>query len=126
MNETIGLLSGRLDAVAGIMRNVEPIELKAHGLTVRLFTYEDHGVEPYAELILVVHEERAHEAWVIAFKQAVEASMTQLQQDPEGSWQIVSTHFHDALSPTESMEKINHDIWIATVPLFEKKKDAAL
>lgn len=123
MNESLALLTGQVDAIAGVMRNVEPIELKHKGFKTRLFPFEEHGVKPYSELILVIQEKNAQAPWAITLKQVVQDSIHELQQDPEGSWNKVKEHFHSELAPTETMETMNHEIWQATVPFFKKDKE---
>lgn len=51
------IASGRVDAIAGAYWNIELPELAARGIPVDAFRVDDHGVPPYAELVLVTGED---------------------------------------------------------------------
>ena len=53
MNLDQALLSGRVKAVSGVMRNVEPVQLAMIGHPTRCFKPEDYGMPTYDELILI-------------------------------------------------------------------------
>ena len=53
------IASGKVDAIAGAYWNVELPELRARGIPVAAFRVDDHGVPPYAELVLVTSEDLA-------------------------------------------------------------------
>lgn len=51
------IASGRVDAIAGAYWNIELPELRARGIPVAAFRVDEHGVPPYAELVLVTGED---------------------------------------------------------------------
>ena len=51
------IASGKVDAIAGAYWNIELPELLARGVPVEAFRVDDHGVPPYAELVLVTGED---------------------------------------------------------------------
>ena len=51
------IAAGKVDAIAGAYWNIELPELEARGIPVEAFRVDEHGVPPYAELVLVTGEE---------------------------------------------------------------------
>lgn len=109
------LLSHRVEAVSGAMRNVELIELKAQGLAVNAFYPEQQGVPPYAELIFVAHQATtpALKAFVAALKEAI----VYLKAHPTDSWQLLIKHHAELNTP------INQQIFQVTIPYFTDHAD---
>ena len=119
MNLIQALLSHKVDATAGMMRFVEPVEIQQMGYRVHLFYPENYGMPNYEELILIANKHTVREAKYHQFMKAITLASRYLKAHPEASWQIVSKTFHTALAPTAHMAKINHAIWLASVPYFE-------
>lgn len=51
------IAAGKVDAIAGAYWNIELPELMARGIPVDAFRVDEHGVPPYAELVLVTSED---------------------------------------------------------------------
>jgi putative hydroxymethylpyrimidine transport system substrate-binding protein len=122
MNLIQALLTHRVDAVAGMMRFVEPVEIQAMGYPVTLFYPEDYGVPKYDELIFIANA-KAKAANPLIYKNFVDA-LTQgaefLKAHPEQSWEDVSRAFPDELAPAMTMAHVNHEVWNAAIPYFAK------
>ena len=108
------LLSQRADAVTGMMRTFEVIQLELAGHPARLFLPEQNGVPNYSELIFVTHKSHIHDTRFVKFLQAVRQGEQYLQQHPEAAW-LAFAHAHPELNDT-----LNHRAWLATLPYFAK------
>lgn len=106
------LLTEKVDAVIGIMRNVELVELRAQGKSVHAFFPEEHGVPIYDELIFVTHRDRSSAMVLSAFVSALNKATQFVVNHPETSWQ----EFVNAYP--ENDNAINQQIWAATYPRF--------
>lgn len=84
------LLAHRVDAVLGVYRNVEGIELQQRGLHPTIIPLDRVGVPSYDELVLVASSDRlrtdpAYAAAVGGFTRAFLAGTAQARRDPQGS-----------------------------------------
>ncbi len=111
------LMSGKVDAVAGVMRCVEPVELDARKFKYRMFFPENYGVPKYHELIFVGHVELS-DAKKQAFLTAVQEGIEELRRDPEKYWNSFAQQ-HPEMSDT-----MHHTMWKKTIPVFARKVDA--
>jgi putative hydroxymethylpyrimidine transport system substrate-binding protein len=109
---TQALMSGKVDAITGIMRNFESLEMAAHGHPARMFNYEDYGIPPYDELILATRRNLLHDPRLPAFLTALTQATHYLMQHPEDTWNTFAKH-HPELN-----NQFNHDAWLATLPYF--------
>lgn len=111
---TQALLTGRVDAVTGIIRNFELIQMKLAGFKARAFYPEQNGVPPYDELILVVNKKALNDPRLPKFMTALQQGEDYLQQHPQQSWQqFVQNH-------PELNNELNREAWFATLPDFAK------
>lgn len=106
------LLTGRVDAISGIMRNFEPIELKLAGHPARLFLPEENGVPNSASEIWVVNRAQAKQAWVDKFLNAIKQGTAYLKAHPEQTFQQFAKQHPELDNP------LNHQAWQVTYPLF--------
>jgi putative hydroxymethylpyrimidine transport system substrate-binding protein len=83
---TPALMAGQVDAVIGAFRNFELTELRLAGRAGRAFYPEEHGVPPYDELIYIVRQDRARDARVQRFLDAVELATLSILNDPDEAW----------------------------------------
>ena len=109
-NLTQALLTHRVAAVSGAMRNVEFIELQAQGFPAKAFYPEQNGVPPYAELIFVARN--SQEARMIAFVKAIKEAIVYLKAEPDQAWALLIKHHPELDTPT------NLKIYHATIPYF--------
>lgn len=108
------LLSHRVDAVTGIMRNVEPIEMQVRGQPVRLFYPEDYGVPESEAEIWVINRNNISKAWVNKFLTAIQQGTVYLQAHPEQTWNAFAKAY------PQLNTKFNYQSWMATYKLFSK------
>ncbi len=108
------LMSGRVDAVIGGMRNYEQIDLRQRGFKATGFNPEQHGVPPFDELILLARRDNAHDPRVVRFLAALRQGTAALLADPEGMWRAFAKDHPEADTP------LNRAAWFATLPDLDK------
>lgn len=118
MNLIQALLSHRVAATAGMMRFVEPVEIEQMGYKVRIFKPENYGMPKYDELIIIANKKDVHALKYREFVKAITEGAQYLKKHPQKSWVAVSKTFKTSLAPTAHMAKINHAIWMASIPYF--------
>jgi putative hydroxymethylpyrimidine transport system substrate-binding protein len=111
---TQALLSGKVDAVTGMMRNFEMIQMEIAGQPGRAFYPEDNGMPSYSELVFIVNKNHQHDMRFSHFLKAVQRASDYLHKHPEESWQAF------AKSHPESNDELNHRAWFATLPYFAR------
>jgi len=115
---TQALLSGKVDAVTGMMRTFEVIQMKLAGHPVRTFLPEQNGVPTYSELIFVANKNHAKDPRIAKFLTALQQGVDYLEKHPEETWQaFAKTH-------PELNDELNHQAWLATLPYFAKNPAA--
>lgn len=108
------LLTGRVDAITGVMWSFELPKLKAAGFEAIAFHPEDYGIPPYQELIFVALKNQAYDDRIQRFLNAVKKGVDYLNQNPEKSWEIFAKHYPDLNHPSIK------ETWQTTIPLFAK------
>lgn len=111
-NLTQALLSHQVDAVTGIMRNVELIQMELAGQPGRAFLPEQNGVPVYSELIFVIHKNQQQDKRFLPFLFALQKGVDYLKKNPDSTW-----HDFAKLHP-ELDNELNHRIWLNTLPYF--------
>lgn len=106
------LLSHNVDAVSGVMRNFEPIEMELAKHPARLFYAEENGMPPYDELIIVANKNKLNDPRLPRFIAALNLGVQYLINHPEESWQLFAKN-HPELN-----NELNHRAWFATLPRF--------
>ena len=113
-----GFLSGQLDAITGVYRNMEPFIMAEKGTPIRLFYYEEHGVPPFDELIVVANPTKSNPHTLKLFVDALE----------EASQYLVN-HLQECLDayikdhPEQKNETLGK-IWQETLPRFALRPGA--
>ena len=118
MNLSQALLSKRVNAVYGMMRNIEPVQLENKGVDTRLFYPEDNGVPMYSELLFAVKKTHTKDKKIISFLKGLKLGMDYINKNPEKSWKLIADKYKKSLAMTSKMEKINHEIWNDTIKYF--------
>lgn len=113
-NLTQALLSHKVDAVTGIMRNVEVPMIEANNKKVVTFFPEDHGVPNYSELIFIANTKNINDNRYPRFLLAVKKAVKYLDEHPQLAWEAYAKQY------PESNNKVNHDTWFATMPYFSE------
>lgn len=111
---TQALMTGKVDAVTGIMRNFELIQMQLAGFQSRVFYPETNGVPPYDELIIVANKKELNDPRLSRFLIALKQGEDYLQQHPQQSWDIFAKN-HPELN-----NELNRKAWFATLPVFAK------
>ncbi len=106
------LLAGKVDAITGIMRNFELIEMQLAGKPARAFYVEENGMPPYDELIIITNRNALADPRLPKFLTALELGAQYLVNHPEESWQKF------AKAHPELNNELNHQAWFATLPRF--------
>lgn len=88
------LLAKKVDAVLGVYRNVEGIELRQRGLNPTVIPIERAGIATYDELVLVASSKRlasdaAYASTVGDVVRAFAAGTTAARRDPSGSFAVL-------------------------------------
>ncbi|MDP9266195.1 MAG: ABC transporter substrate-binding protein [Chloroflexota bacterium] len=118
---TRALLDDRVDAVMGAFRNYEVIEAACLGMPVRVFELTDHGVPPFAQLVLVARDDGivAHGTEIAHIRRAIASGIERTRTDPGSAWvaYLRANPDHD-----DAFHRLAFD---ATVPLFavEQRQD---
>jgi len=108
------LLSKKVDAVTGLMRNFETIQMDLNKHPVRTFYPEQNGVPNYDELIFIVNKNNLHDPRWKRFLTAVKQGDEYLQKHPEEMWNAFAKQ-HPELN-----DELNHRAWMATLPYFSR------
>ncbi|MGB6976803.1 MAG: ABC transporter substrate-binding protein [Gammaproteobacteria bacterium] len=109
---TQALLTKKVDAVVGLMRNFEPIQLQLAGHPAQVFYPEENGMPPYDELIYITRHDKRDDPRINRFLAATEQGVQHLVNYPESSWQIFAEQ-HPELN-----NELNRRAWFATLPRF--------
>ena len=111
---TQALLAKRIDAVTGMMRNFELIQMELAGHPGRGFYPEDNGLPTYSELIFVVRKDQSQDPKFKSFLIALQKGVNYLQAHPTDTWKTFA-HNHPELN-----DELNRRAWLATLPYFAK------
>ncbi len=112
------LLSKKVDAVTGMMRTFEVIQMELAGHPARVFFPEQNGVPTYSELIFVTNKKKIHDDRLPKFLAALQKGVIYLEQHPEETWnQFAKTH-------PELNDQLNHRAWFATLPYYSRQPAA--
>lgn len=112
---TQALLSGKIDAAAGMMRNFEIIQMELVGIPARAFLPEKEGVSTYSELIFVANAQNPNDPRFQKFIAALKKAVIYLKKNPDACWTaFVKNH-------PELDDELNRRAWVITVPYFTDK-----
>jgi len=106
------LLSHKVDAVTGIMRNSEVPMIESSDKKVVTFFPEDHGVPNYSELVFITHIKNIHDNRYPRFLSAIKKAVRYLDEHPQLAWEAYIKQ-HPEVNNT-----VNRDTWFATIPYF--------
>lgn len=109
---TQALLSEKVTAVTGMMRNFETIQMDLAGHPARIFLPEQNGVPSYSELIFVANKNNFSAEKFSHFLIAVKKGIDFLQKNPEATWREFAKT-HPALN-----DELNHRAWLMSINYF--------
>ncbi len=116
-NLTQALLSRRVDAVTGLMRNYEVPALELNDKKVSAFFPEEYGIPNYSELIFITNAHHAQDARLPKFLAAVRKAVIYLDAHPEDAWKGFIKQY------PEANNSVNRESWFATLPYFAEEPD---
>jgi putative hydroxymethylpyrimidine transport system substrate-binding protein len=111
-NLTQALLSGKVDAINGVMRNFELTQLQQVGSKGLAFYPEEQGMPSYDELVIVAKRTQLTDARLASFLRALEQGVQYLVNHPEETW-LEFSKLHPELN-----NDLNKKAWFATLPRF--------
>lgn len=111
-NLTQALLSRKVDAVSGMMRNFEVPQLELTGHKIVTFFPEEHHIPNYSVLIFVTHIANINDTRLPKFLAAVKRAVKYLDAHPKETWQQFANQY------PESNNEVNREAWFATMPYF--------
>lgn len=106
------LLSRKVDAVTGMMRNFEVPQLELIGKPTIAFFPEEHGIPNYSVLIFIANTAQVNDKRLPRFLEAVKKAVAYLDLHPRETWREFAKQY------PESNNKVNHEAWFATMPYF--------
>jgi putative hydroxymethylpyrimidine transport system substrate-binding protein len=109
---TQALLSHKVDAVTGIMRNSELPLIKKTKTPLTVFYPEEYGVPDYSELIFITNPSDKHKSTTEAFLRATQKGVSYIINHPDQAWNRYIALYPDQNTP------VNHMIWENTLPRF--------
>jgi putative hydroxymethylpyrimidine transport system substrate-binding protein len=115
---TQALLSKKVDAVIGVMRTFEVIQMELAKQPARIFYPEEHGLPTYSELIFVIHKNNIHDPRFKKFLIALQKAVHYLKEHPEETWVLFSKN-HPELN-----DELNRRAWFASIPYFTLEPSA--
>ena len=146
-NQVPALLQGKVDAVAGVFRNIEGIQFAKNGLHPVVFPYDRYGVPQYAELVLVANAARLHSdadyrRTVARFVAALGAATRWAQAHPAEAVAVMERHayrdYQDTISasvpatldllrtgPLDASAWARFGAWMYRSGLLKTRPDAA-
>ena len=111
-NLAVSLLTGKIDAFTGDMRNFEPTITESSGKAIKMFYPEDYGFPMYDELILVTNKNKINDPNLIKFIKALKQGVAYLKKNPQICWEKF------AKDHPELDNAFNKKAWFWTLPYF--------
>ena len=111
-NLTQALLTHKVDAVAGLQRNVEVPELELNNQKIKVFFPEEYGIPNYSELIFVTNTAQVNDKRFPRFLAAIKKAVRYLDEHPKETWQQFAKRYPEANNP------VNRESWFSTMPYF--------
>lgn len=111
-NLTSALLTKRVDAVTGMMRNFEIPQLESAGHKVTAFFPEEHHIPNYSVLIFIAHLDMMKDPRIPKFLFALKKAVAYLDTHPQQTWQQFANRY------PEANNAVNREAWFATMPYF--------
>jgi putative hydroxymethylpyrimidine transport system substrate-binding protein len=114
-NVVQGLVSNRVGASTGLMRNFEIFELQQLGFKPHVFYPEKNGFPDYNELVLAGRYQHVDTKKTHAFLTATAQGVAYLRAHPKQTWLTF------AKQHPEDNNKLNRKAWFASIAMFAKQ-----
>ena len=108
------LLSKKVDAITGAMRDYEVPQIEMEGMKVHSFYPEDYGMPRYAELSYIINVQHRNDPRISLFLTAIKSATHYINQHPEAAWQGIIAEY------PQLDTALNKKSWQMTYPLFAK------
>lgn len=112
------LTSGKVDAVAGMSRNLDVPELEHRGQQINAFFPEENGIPNYSVLVFVARKDNTGDSRLPRFLAAIKEAVEYLDTHPEQGWRGY------VKENPEANNRLNHEMWLATLPYFAEDPGA--
>jgi len=109
---TQALLTHKVDAITGVMRNVELPAIRQKNPAITVFYPEEYQVPYYSELIYISYRKTTKKQSIKAFLAAVEKATAFILNHPESAWQSYIKAYPDQNTPE------NRKVWNTTYARF--------
>ncbi len=109
---TTAFLSGQVDAIFTAYRTFEVEDIRTHRPDAHVFYYEEHGVPPFDQVILVTHTQNVSAQKTTSFVRALEETCEWMRNHPEEAW-----NFYIQYAP-EQNTPLNHRVFLTVVNLI--------
>lgn len=116
-NLSQALLSQSVDAVTGMMRNIEVPMLELNNHQVTTFFPEENGIPTYSELIFVTNIDKKDDPRIPKFLLALSKAVAYLDKNPQPAWKDFIKLY------PEANNTVNREAWFATIPYFAEDPD---
>ena len=90
------LLSHNIDAVTGLMRTFEVIQMEMNKHPVRIFLPEENGIPHYSVLIFVSRLDRAQDPRFSRFLSAIKKATVWLNKHQDTGWEMFAKNYPEA------------------------------
>lgn len=117
-NLSQALLSHKVDAVAGMMRNIEVPSMELNNHKVATFLPEESGIPNYNELIYVINAANMTDNRFPRFLAALKKAVIWLDMHPKQGWQQFIKVY------PEANNNVNREAWFATLPYFAEEPES--
>jgi putative hydroxymethylpyrimidine transport system substrate-binding protein len=109
---TEALLSHHVEAVTGMMRNIDVPALELNGHKVTTYFPEEYGVPNYSALIFITNIKHTHDPRFPLFLNALKKAVAYLDEHPKTTWQQFAKKYPQANN------KVTQAAWFDTMPYF--------
>ena len=106
------LISTRVEAITGALRNYEVPELRLQKFPITTFYPEKYGMPRYAELNYIINPNSKNDPRLGKFLRAIQKATLYIKEHPQQSWSIMLKKY------PELDNRLNEISWHMTYPLF--------
>ena len=106
------LLSTRVDAITGSLRNYEVPALHLKNFPITVFYPEKYGMPSYAELNYIINSGNQNDLRLVKFLHAIQKATVYIKEHPQRSWSLLIKKY------PEMDDQLNQISWRMTYTLF--------
>ncbi len=109
------LLSHQVDAVIGLMRNIDVPQLESKKQGILVFFPEEHGIPNYSQLVFITKTANSHDSRFPGFLAAIQKAVAYLDEHPQQTWHQFIKQYPQANN------RVNQAAWFVTIPYFAEE-----